>query len=102
MKTIKNDTLKNIINSIDQFSEEMVLFVRKEWGINSDSYVYDFEDDEEVPMKINDEYYFLEVAAVNDVIDVWNSWTSGNQASIEQVVAAVIHYAVNDAYKSAE
>jgi hypothetical protein len=42
--------------------------------------------------------YVLEVELAKEAIQVWRQWRDGAEPSAAQRCAAVIHYAVNDAY----
>ena len=45
--------------------------------------------------------YLLEVDLAREVLDVWRNW-HGHEPSREDAVAAVIYYAMNDAYVPTE
>nr|WP_294944760.1 hypothetical protein [uncultured Mucilaginibacter sp.] len=101
MQFVATDTLENIISRIDSFSDEMILFVVKDesWKPSSTSLVYHFDTDEVGPFVIDGAEYFLEVALVKDVMEVWKDWTSAQHPPLAELVEAVIHYAEYDAYK---
>jgi hypothetical protein len=42
--------------------------------------------------------YFLEVSIAKDAIRVWQQWRDGAVPSLDEKVAAVVYYAVNDAF----
>ncbi|WDF78366.1 hypothetical protein PQ469_31245 [Mucilaginibacter sp. KACC 22773] len=103
MKFITTGTLENIIHNIHEFDDLAVLFVdqKLKWGPLSKTCIYFFEDGEEVPSKIDDIPYFLEVELVKEVIDVWNIRTTGKRQGSKDIIDAVIFYAERDAYMPA-
>ncbi len=98
MKLIEENTLENAIKDIDSFDDEDVLYVRKPWNKNSQTYVYTYGEGENSPLDINSIPYFLEVFIVKEVIEVLKEHTKNMNSDINEVCKAVIYYAENDAY----
>lgn len=46
--------------------------------------------------------YFLEVSIAKEVASVWRNWRPGRHPTVRQLVEAIVHYAVNDAYLPVE
>src|SRR4051794_24002241 len=98
MELINNNTLENIIKEIDSFEDDMVLYVEQKddkWHLSSMAYIYSFGNEEEVPTEVKGVPYFLEISLINEVMEVWKSWTSNKKNANQEIVIAVIYYAEN-------
>ena len=42
--------------------------------------------------------YLLEVARAKEAVDVWSAWRNGAAPTLDDKLAAVIHYATNDSF----
>jgi len=60
------------------------------------------EEDGSISKEADGLGYFLEVEIAKEVVEVWRQWRGGREPTIRQLVEAVVHYAVNDAYLPAE
>jgi hypothetical protein len=59
-------------------------------------------DDGTVPAEATGMGYLLEVSVAKEVVDVWTHWRPGAIPTPNQMVEAVVHYAVHDAYLPVE
>jgi hypothetical protein len=100
MKLVKKQSLIEAIRNLKNFNESEIFYVEKEWNHLSRTFVYQFDEEADVPLEIEGVAYFLEVPVICEVIDVWNQWNK-KKCSIESECEAVIYYAKNDSYKPA-
>ena len=97
---IKEVTLKEIVEDVDQLGDDGTVYLYEKWTVNSKGFMITAsDDDEELPMEYKLAKYFLEVDLIKDVIEVFNEWHEKHTTNIKKVCEAVIYYAVNDAYK---
>jgi len=98
--------LIELLDHINQFDDDSVIFVPIHAGLN--------EDTEAVVSRINiiekppgieapeGMKYLLEVELAKEVIRVWKDWRNGKEPSPYEKYQAVLYYVKNDAYLSKE
>lgn len=104
MKLIEQTTLSELINDLSQYDESFVVYTDTTNNIDSGSvvYLYEFDEEEDVQILAGGNHYFLEIGLIADVIETWNDWTDHQRNNTDDLCNAVIYYAANDAYMSAD
>jgi hypothetical protein len=103
MKLIKQGLLIEIIKNRQTLKDNLVLYVDRttKWNSSSKAYVYEFDEEESIPLDLNGAPYFLELGLIREVIDVWHQWNDKKDISTENECIATIYYAENDSYMAA-
>lgn len=93
-------TLREILNNLEQISDELVIYAGKnnDWDIDSPAALLLHEDAVEVDLHLEDLTYFLEIEIAKEVLEVWKEWHGGREPTESERVDAVLYYANNDAY----
>lgn len=93
-------TLREILSSIDSFSNDLIIYARKdtEWDLDAEAVLVPMEELELSTGDDEDMTYFLEVEIAKEAIDVWRSWRQGKEPGLSERVEAILYYAENDAY----
>jgi hypothetical protein len=87
--------LRDVLQTISDFSDEATILVREPWTPSSDAIVHEFPVDLPVAQMTDDgRTYFLEVSVARDLIEDLKSagWPDG-----DTLVERVVSYATNDA-----
>ncbi len=87
-------TLLELLPSLGDVDEELVVVARRPWTRYSDATCVD-EDVDERPSGLD---YLLEVGLVREVAQVWSAWRDGREPTPAELADAVIHYTEHDAY----
>ncbi|WP_162907092.1 hypothetical protein [Allorhizocola rhizosphaerae] len=85
-----------LVDSIDDISDELVVFVAEGSEVNASSPIKLVDEDEEEPppgMR-----YLLEASIAKEVLQVWSAWRDGRIPSQDEACQAIVHYAKHDAY----
>ena len=90
-------TLRDVIANLEGFSAGDTIYAESS-SPAARALVASEPDDGEVPAAAAGLAYFLEVALAREAIDVWSRWRPGRAPTLEDKVAAVTHYAQNDAW----
>ena len=92
-------TLREIINELDSFSEDLVIFATRDttWQPDMPAALVLDSDTDLIGVQLEDLSYFLEVEIAKEVVQVWREWNHGEPAE-SQKIDALIYYADNDAY----
>src|SRR5947208_16365663 len=86
----------------DRYEVGPAIFAERPWGFDSRAIVA-CEDAINGALPTEPQYwYVLEVGIAKEVLAVWSAWRSGESPTMEQATAAVIHYALHDAYRPVE
>jgi hypothetical protein len=93
-------TLREVVNDLEQFSDEMVIFAEKgiTWQVDSPAVLVESSDMDSIDTHWEKLTYFLEVSIAKEVLEVWSKWREGREPTEEQRIEALIYYADNDAY----
>jgi hypothetical protein len=86
--------LQAIIGTLSKVPPDATIYAVKPWRCDSPAVVVQASD--EPPETLD---YFLEVDLATEVFRVWSGWRGGRQPTLKEACAAVLHYAVNDAYE---
>jgi hypothetical protein len=88
--------LLEIIDRIDEFDDEDVIFVRPDWGPRSDAEVFRLTEELKVPERPKELglKYFLEVAIAREVLE---SFADQPTVTSLEKCRRVIKYAIDDA-----
>ena len=96
-------TLAQIVQQLDGYDDELMIWARARTDLvdlapDSEALVAPQLEDGGVRWEERGLSYVLEVELAKEAIQVWRQWRHGAEPSTAQRCAAVIHYAVNDAY----
>lgn len=91
-------TLRDLLPSLGDVDEELVVVARRPWTHDSDATCVD-EDVDERPSGLE---YLLEVGLVREVARVWSAWRDGREPTPTELADAVVHYAEHDTYLPTE
>lgn len=93
-------TLGDILNSIDTFSDDLVIFAFRNgsWNLEASAALIPLEELENSSSEHADLTYFLEVQIAKDIIDTWRTWRNGKEPSLIERAEAILYYVENDAY----
>jgi len=94
-------TLRDVIAHLEGFSADDTIYAESP-NPAARAVVANEPDDGEVPPAAAGLNYFLEVALAREAIDVWGRWRPGRTPTLEDKIAAVTHYAQNDAWLPVE
>ena len=83
-------TLEEVIGRLDEFSGQHAIYAE---APKPGARALVASDDGETDLS-----YLLEVALAREAVDVWRQWRPGRSPTLADEVAAVIHYAVYDAW----
>jgi len=84
-------TLRDVIERLDEFGADGTIFAESATPTARAAVGVEDEDESGLP-------YLLEVAVALEAIEVWKAWRPGEAPSLDDKLAAVIHYAENDAW----
>jgi len=84
-------TLRDVIERLDEFGADETIFAESATPTARAAVGVEDEDESGLP-------YLLEVAVALEAIEVWKAWRPGEAPSLDDKLAAVIHYAENDAW----
>ena len=92
-------TLREILNNIEQISDEHVIYARKdpEWDLDSSAVLLRLDDAVDVHSHLENLTYFLEIGIVKEVLEVWQQWRGRKPNELERI-ESILYYANNDAY----
>ena len=99
MNEVKEITLKEIVEGIDELSNEGTVYLYEKWTATSKGFLIIESADKDLPMEYKQAKYFLEVDLIKDVIKVFKDWHERNKDNTKKLCEAVIYYAINDTYK---
>jgi len=92
---IKPQTLGAIVDALEQQDDDAAIFVDPQVELSADTAAA-------VGPQGHAEFrgmrYLLEIWLAREAIDVWRSWRGSRLPTLEEKVAAVVYYALNDAY----
>ncbi|MGW9184054.1 hypothetical protein [Agromyces sp. NPDC055661] len=90
-------TLSRLLSRVRTLDPDATIFAEQPWGEESRAIlISDAVDDAlDEPQRMA---YLLEVDLALDVLKVWSDWRNGKVPTPAESVAAVIHYAQQDAY----
>jgi hypothetical protein len=95
-------TLAEIVQRLDDYDDESLIWARARTKADltpdTEAVVAPELEDDGIRWEERGLSYVLEVDLAKEVIEVWRQWHGGAEPSAAQRCAAVIHYAVNDAY----
>jgi hypothetical protein len=90
-------TLRDVIARIDQFSDDETIYAESATA-TARAAVAAESDDASAFEEAAGLQYLLGVAAAREAIEVWRAWRADQAPSLDDKVAAVIYYAIEDAY----
>jgi hypothetical protein len=90
-------TLGDVVDRLDSFDDEDTIFA-EEATPSAAAVVAREPDDGTLPPDAVGLRYFLEVNLAKDAVRVWREWRGGATPTLNDKLAAVIHYAVNDSF----
>jgi hypothetical protein len=96
-------TLAQVVQQLDGYDDELMIWARARTDLadltpDTEAVVAPQLEDDGVGWAERGLSYVLEVELAKEAIEVWRQWRDGAEPSAAQRCAAVIHYAVNDAY----
>jgi hypothetical protein len=73
--------LRDAINSIENLSDDLVLFARKngDWRLDEPIALVISSDVHEIGTDLEGLHYFLEVETGKEVLEVWKEWRDGRE-----------------------
>ncbi|WP_209721191.1 hypothetical protein [Marmoricola sp. OAE513] len=89
--------LGDLLDGLDQLPSDATIFAERPWNFDSSSMVVmeDVDDTQDRgPFS-----YLLEIDVCAEVVEVWSAWRAGRTPTPEQRCAAIVHYALHDAYE---
>jgi hypothetical protein len=87
----------------DRYEVGPALYARRPFGAESEAMVRSEEPVEEwASPSAPDFTYVLGVETAKEVLEVWSSWRDGQVPTPTEAVAAIVYYALNDAYQPIE
>jgi len=88
--------LGTVLESVSGLSDELCIFARRPWSINSEAEVGALDDGTHIPERITDRglEYFLEVSTAKEVLTAFGE----RLVSPEEKQRLLVYYAENDAY----
>ena len=92
-------TLIEILRSLDDLDQDATIFMRRPWSATAACVVAPLTPRSTVPeaVKAAGYEYFLEVAIVHEVLDVFGNWPDKPPTEDEKV-RTVLYYGENDAW----
>jgi hypothetical protein len=92
--------LREVIDNLEQFDDDLVVFVSTEsvWNPDSEAVLIPSPNLAERTGQLPRFSYFLEVEIAKDVLDVWRKWRNNREPTGEERLEAVLFYAENDTY----
>jgi hypothetical protein len=96
---LKRDSLRGIIAEIGSFTDEDTICAedKPNWTAESLAYVIRIPKYTDLRSVGPIRDYFLEVFVARDVLEDWSALRHGRQPTIDEMCAALIYYALNDA-----
>lgn len=94
-------TLREIINGLENTSDELVIFATKKegvWDLDAPGALVFISDMEKIGTDLEELHYFLEIEVAQEVLDVWTQWNNNTPTNEDDRTNALIYYAENDAY----
>jgi hypothetical protein len=96
-------TLAQVVQGLDGYDDELMIWARARTDLadlapDTEAVVAPELEDGRVWWEERGLSYVLEVELAKEAIQVWCQWRDGAEPSAAQRCAAIIHYAVNDAY----
>jgi hypothetical protein len=90
-------TLGDVLEGLSAFDETLTIYAEKPWSCDSVAAVAPEGDRLSSGLS-----YLLEVSLAREVIETWTKWRSGRIPDRQQMCAAVVHYAIRDAFLEPE
>jgi len=90
-------TLSDVVDRLDGLDDEDTIYVQ-EATPSAAALVAREPDDGTIPQNAVGLTYFLEVNLAKDAVRVWREWRGGAIPTLDDKLAAVIHYAANDSF----
>lgn len=91
-------TLREVIARLDEFGDDETIYAESANGSAEAVVAVEPEDGGAAA----DLPYLLEVAAAREAIEVWKAWRPDRSPTLDDEVAAVVHYATHDAWLPVE
>jgi hypothetical protein len=96
-------TLSQVVQRLDSYDDELMIWARARTDLadltpDTEAVVAPELEDAEVWWEERGLSYVLEVDLAKEAIEVWRQWRDSAEPSAGQRCAAVIYYAVNDAF----
>jgi hypothetical protein len=89
-------TLGAILANLDAVPRGLTIYVPGEQELGHATAVILADEDVDGPPP--GARYLLEISLAKEVLEVWSSWRNGRSPEPSEACAAVIHYAIHDAY----
>jgi hypothetical protein len=93
-------TLREVIARLDEFAADGTIYAESAMGSAEAVVAREPEDATSAPA--TDLPYLLEVSAAREAIEVWGAWRPDRSPTLDDRVAAVVHYATHDAWLPVE
>lgn len=94
-------TLRDVIARLDEFDDDETIFAEAATATARAAIGVEGADGS-APGGAAGLRYLLEVAVAREAVEVWRAWRPGQEPSLEDKLAAVVHYAEHDAWLPAE
>lgn len=95
-------TLRQVVQQLDSYNDELMIWARvqtkNDLTPDTEAVVAPARQDDSTWWEERGLLYVLEVDLAKDAIRVWRQGHDGAEPSAAERCAAVIHYAVNDAF----
>jgi hypothetical protein len=90
----------DLINKIDEISDDQVIYIMNNDPITEISEVitYSIKDVVDNKIDMHEMKYLLEVSLEKEVIEVWINWRNGKRPSNQEKIQAILYYVDHDAY----
>ena len=89
--------LRDVVARLDDFGDHETIYAESAAG-EARALVAAEPDDGSVPAGAEGLSYLLEVDAAREAIAVWRAWRPGRTPTLDEKVAAVAYYALNDGW----
>jgi hypothetical protein len=86
-------TLRDVIARLDEFADDETIYAESAEPNARALVAPESVDDAGASLR-----YLLEVSLAREAIDVWQAWRPGRTPTLDDKVAAVSYYALNDAW----
>ena len=90
------------ISKADRYEVGPTIYARRPFDPESDAMVLSEDPIDLAPPSAPGLTYLLAVETAKEVLAVWSSWRGGRTPDPNEAVTAIVHYALNDAYRPIE
>lgn len=90
-------TIGDVLADVDGLDDEVIMFVPEtgDIGPSTPALLLNFDEYEQ---GVDGYRYLLEGENIKESIEVWSLWRDGRTPTLDEKLAAVVHYATHDAF----